>query len=74
MLLEEFLMAEVQPIIQLDQFLKMNGIVPTGGQAKLLIQGGEVKLNGEVETRRKKKLVAGDVVEVFGRTLTVKFE
>lgn len=67
-------MAEAQSIIQLDQFLKVNDIVPTGGQAKLLIQGGEVKLNGEVETRRKKKLVAGDVVEVFGRTLTVKFK
>lgn len=67
-------MPEDQPIIQLDQFLKINDIVPTGGQAKLLIQGGEVKLNGEVETRRKKKLVAGDVVEVFGRVLTVKLE
>ncbi|RME46503.1 MAG: RNA-binding S4 domain-containing protein [Caldilineae bacterium] len=52
---------------QLDQFLKWHNIVPTGGQAKRLIQGGEVKLNGVVETRRKKKLKPGDVIEVGGR-------
>jgi ribosome-associated protein len=53
--------------LRLDRFLKMNAIAQTGGQAKLLIQGGEVKVNGEVETRRRRKLVAGDVVEVSGR-------
>ena len=52
---------------QLDQFLKWHNIVPTGGQAKRLIQEGAVKLNGVVETRRKKKLKPGDVVEVFGQ-------
>lgn len=63
---------QVKPI-QLDQFLKLNGLVSTGGQAKVLIQGGEVKLNGVVETRRKKKLKAGDVVELFGQKLVVEF-
>ena len=48
--------------IRLDQFLQLCGVVETGGQAKLLIQSGEVSLNGAVETRRRKKLVAGDVV------------
>jgi ribosome-associated protein len=58
--------------IQLDQFLKFNNLVSTGGQAKILIQGGEVKLNGIVETRRKKKLQPGDVVEIFGERVTVE--
>jgi ribosome-associated protein len=52
--------------LRLDQFLKLRGIADTGGQAKLLIQGGEVQVNGEVETRRRRKLVVGDVVEVNG--------
>ena len=67
-------MTQAQKIIQLDQFLKLSGLVPTGGQAKVLIQGGEVKLNGLIETRRKKKIKAGDVVELFGRRITVEFE
>ena len=49
------------PTIRLDQFLKTCGI-ETGGQAKLLIQGGEVLVNGEVETRRRRQLRAGDQV------------
>jgi len=56
--------------LSLDQSLKLVGIAATGGQAKLMIQGGEVLVNGEVETRRRRKLVAGDVVEVEGQTYT----
>ncbi len=67
-------MTQTQKIIQLDQFLKLNGLVSTGGQAKALIQGGEVKLNGVVETRRKKKIKAGDMVELFDKRITVEFE
>ena len=52
----------------LDQFLKLTGIAGTGGQAKLMIQGGEIRVNGEIETRRRRKLSAGDVVEVDGNT------
>ncbi len=52
--------------LRLDRFLKLSGTADTGGQAKLLIQGGEVQVNGEVETRRRRKLVVGDVVEVNG--------
>jgi ribosome-associated protein len=63
-----------KPTIQLDQFLKWKGLVSTGGQAKLVIQGGEVQLNGVVETRRKKKLKAGDKVTFAGRTLVVELE
>ena len=50
----------------LDQFLKLNAVAESGGQAKVMIQGGQVKLNGVIETRRRKKLAAGDVVEVAG--------
>lgn len=57
-------------ILCLDQFLKLVGAVDTGGQAKFLIQNGEVRLNGIVETRRRKKLTRGDVVEVNGRRLS----
>ncbi len=46
--------------IKPDQFLKIKGVVDTGGQAKLLIQDGEVKVNGKVETRRGRKLIQGD--------------
>ena len=59
------------PPITLDQFLKQSGIVESGGHAKILIQGGEVLLNGVVEIRRGKKLVPGDVVELFGERLVV---
>ena len=52
--------------ITLDQFLKQSGIVGSGGQAKLVIQAGDVRLNGVVEKRRGKKLTDGDVV-TFGR-------
>ena len=58
--------------IRLDNFLKLTGIVGTGGQAKLLIQAGEVLLNGEIETRRRKKLLIGDVVEVMGEVFQVE--
>ncbi len=59
------------PVICLDQYLKLHGIAETGGQAKLLIQAGEVKLNGIVETRRRKKLAAGDVIEIGDQRWTV---
>ncbi len=64
----------VEKPIQLDQFLKLTNVVSTGGQAKRLIQSGKVKLNGKVETRRKKKLAHGDIVEVFDMVLEVVVE
>lgn len=58
--------------IKLDQFLKLVGIVPTGGQAKIMIQSGDVLVNGTVETRRGRKLVLGDLVTVGGQTFDVE--
>lgn len=60
--------------IRLDQFLKRVGLVMSGGEAKHLIQGGEVLLNGIVETRRSKKLALGDVVTFRGQSATVEGE
>ena len=57
--------------IKLDQFLKLADIASTGGHAKYLIQEGVVKVNGEVEMRRGKKLVPGDIVEVEGNQIKV---
>lgn len=48
--------------IRLDDLLKLTGCVETGGQAKVLIQGGGVTLNGEICTMRGKKLRGGEVI------------
>ena len=50
--------------IRLDDLLKLNGCVDTGGQAKLLIQGGGVTVDGEICTMRGKKLRGGEVIYV----------
>jgi ribosome-associated protein len=62
---------DADPVIRLDDFLKWSGLVDTGGEAKLHIQSGEVLVNGEVETRRRKQLAIGDVVEAMGQKLVV---
>lgn len=62
------------PTIQLDQFLKIMNLVETGGQAKMVIQGGFVDVNGETETRRKRKLRHGDIVTFEETTLRVEFD
>ncbi|MBE9201782.1 MULTISPECIES: RNA-binding S4 domain-containing protein [unclassified Nodularia (in: cyanobacteria)] len=59
-------------MIKLDQFLKFMGVTSTGGQAKLIILDGGVKVNGTVETRRGRKLVLGDKVTVEGQTFEVE--
>ena len=48
--------------MKLDQFLKWNNLVSSGGEAKTLIQQGHVKVNGEIELRRGRKLSKGDKV------------
>ena len=50
--------------IRLDDLLKLNGCVETGGQAKILIQGGGALVDGEVCTMRGKKLRGGEVVYI----------
>ncbi len=60
--------------IKLEQFLKLANMVESGGQAKVVIQAGHVKVNGEVETRRGRKLHQGDSVEFEGEVLVVEVE
>jgi ribosome-associated protein len=55
----------------LGQALKVASLVGSGGEAKILIQAGEVLVNSEVETRRGRKLEEGDVVEVGDERLEV---
>ena len=58
--------------MKLDQFLKWKGWVLTGGEAKLRIQQGDVRVNGQVETRRGRQLVAGDRVVLAGEESVVE--
>ena len=57
--------------IKLGQALKAAGVVDSGVTAKLLILDEKVKVNGEVEVQRGKKLYDGDVVEPLGETIKI---
>jgi len=58
--------------VELHKILKFEGLVTTGGEAKLLIADGQVTVNGEIETRRRKKIVNGDVIEFRGEKLQMQ--
>ena len=58
--------------IKLGQALKAAHLVDSGGEAKAVIQDGLVRVNGEADTRRGKKLVAGDLVEYNGKTVKIE--
>ncbi len=58
--------------IKLGQVLKLAGLVDSGVDAKFVIQDGLVKVNGEVDTRRGRKIVAGDIVEYQGNKIKVE--
>ncbi len=60
-----------EEFIRLDALLKMQGAVATGGHAKVVIQGGEVAVNGEICTMRGKKLREGDTVIYDGQTYKI---
>lgn len=59
--------------IKLQDLLKLDNLVETGGEAKERIQAGEAKVNGEVCTQRGKKLRPGDRVSFDGQELTVSY-
>ena len=58
--------------IELVKLLKRTGIAETGGHAKILVNEGEVLLNGTPEFRKKAKLRAGDEVEVMGEKIKIR--
>jgi len=58
--------------VELYKILKFEGLVPSGGEAKLVISQGLVLVNGKIETRKRKKISAGDVIEFAGETIRIK--
>ena len=58
--------------VELYKILKFEGLVSTGGEAKLLIGDGQVTVNGETETRRRRKIVDGDVIVFRGEDIHVE--
>ena len=61
-----------EDFIKLGQALKAAGLVESGVDAKFVVQDGLVKVNGQIETQRGKKLVAGDVVEFDGQQIKIE--
>ena len=55
--------------IELIQLLKATGVASTGGHAKFIVDDGIVIRNGEVETRKRAKLIVGDTIEIDGQTI-----
>jgi ribosome-associated protein len=64
---------KVEPV-ELYKILKFEGMVPSGGVAKLAIESGDVIVNGAVETRKRKKMMAGDVIMFNGERIRLILE
>ncbi|MBL36841.1 MAG: RNA-binding protein [Xanthomonadales bacterium] len=60
--------------VELYKILKFEGLTATGGEAKLFIGDGQVTVNGDIETRRRRKMVAGDVIGFRGEQFQLKLE
>ncbi|MDA0347659.1 MAG: RNA-binding S4 domain-containing protein [Verrucomicrobia bacterium] len=60
--------------VELCKILKFENLVESGGQAKFVINEGQVKVNGTVETRKRKKMVAGDTIEFQNKTYIIKLD
>lgn len=58
--------------IELIKLLKLTNICGSGGEAKHLVDEGEVKLNGEIESRKRAKLRLGDKIEVFDEIILIE--
>jgi len=58
--------------VELFKILKFEGLAASGGEAKSLIADGQVTVNGRVETRKRKQIVPGDVIEVGGEQLRMR--
>ena len=58
--------------VELYKILKFEGLTDSGGMAKQMIADGQVSVNGEIETRKRKKIIAGDKIEFSGQSIKVK--
>lgn len=61
-----------EDFIELFKLLKVTGVAESGGQAKMLIEEGAVKRNGEVELRKRAKIVSGERIEVGDEVIEVE--
>jgi len=53
--------------VELYKILKFEGLAPSGGAAKAAVADGQVSVNGEVETRKRKQIVSGDIIEFMSQ-------
>ena len=60
--------------VELFKVLKFEGLAASGGEAKSLIADGRVTVNGQVETRKRKQIVTGDVIEFAGEQLLIQLK
>lgn len=60
-----------EDFIELYKVLKVQGMSNAGGEAKHFIEEGQVTVNGEVETRKRKKIIAGDIVSFNGESVQI---
>ena len=60
--------------VELYKILKFEGLVGSGAEAKAVVAEGQVKVNGEVETRKRKKIVDGDLIEFDSQTLRIELD
>lgn len=60
--------------VELYKILKFEGLVSSGGEAKSVIAAGQVRLNGNVETQKRKKIVSGDEIEFMQQQLKIKLK
>jgi ribosome-associated protein len=60
--------------VELYKILKFEGLVSSGGEAKMVIGDGQVSVNGEKETRKRRKIVSGDIIEFQGEQLIIAFK
>ena len=69
--MEQIKISIKEDFIRLDSALKLASVVSTGGHAKMVIQNGEVKVNGQICTMRGKKLRFGDRAEFEGKEIVI---
>lgn len=61
-----------QEPVELYKILKFEGLVSSGGEAKMAVAQGQVLVNGNMESRKRKKIVAGDIIEFEGEKIQIK--
>ncbi len=67
-----FVLRADEEYIELNQLLKLMQLVQSGGHAKIVIEDGLVKVNGEVEFRKRKKMRDGEIAEMDGQKIVVR--